>query len=178
METPVSFLDRIFRCTHSPELCEHFFTSSPASPWRKKKSASPHSGDGFSWARRKESVRFDSLNQTRRVGETRSNGSHYSKSPLFLYQPRLQPRHRPVDCRGDEVPFETKTYSLVPNFQHQQQESLFQTFNQTVPPLSCFSHTSHLTDMDIYPPSYVLDKEPPPYFPSLEPWSFPPMRLY
>lgn len=175
METSVSFLDRIFRCTHSPELCEHFFTSSPASPWRKKKSASPHWGDRFSWPRSNESVTFNSLNQTRIV---RESGSSYSKPPLFHYQARLQPRHWPVNCLSDQVPFETKTYSFVPNFQHPQQESHFQTFNQTVPPLSCFSHTSHLTDMDIYPPSYVLDKEPPPYFPSLEPWSFPPMRLY
>lgn len=187
-----SFLDTVFSCTHSPELCmnfepfrsptsAHLFPPSPASSWREKPSASPHWGDTSHWPRSKENIRFDSLNQTRIFGESRSSRSHYSTSPSFLYQPRPQPLHRPVNCLQDQVPFEFETYSLVPNsaqFKHQQQERHFQAFHQTLPALSGFPHTSPLTDMDIYPPSCVLDKEAPPYSTSLEPWSFPPMRLY
>ncbi|XP_011604240.2 proline-rich protein 19 isoform X2 [Takifugu rubripes] len=186
------FLDNIFSCTHSPELCmnfepfgsparEHLFTQSPASSWREKPPASPHWGDTFNWPRSRENIRFDSLSQTRIFGESRSSRSHYSKSPFFLDQPGPQPVHRPANCLQDQVPFDIETYSLVANsaqFKHQQQERHFQAFHQTLPPLSCFPHTSRLTDMDIYPPSCVLDKEAPPYSTSLEPWSFPPMRLY
>lgn len=155
---------------------EHLFPPSPASSWREKPSASPPWGDTFLWPRSIEHLRFDSLDQTRIFG-----GSRSSRSPFFLRHPRPQPLHRPAHCLPDQVPFEIETYSLVPNcaqFKDQRQERHFQAFQQTLPPLGRFPHTSHLTDMDVYPPSCVLDKEAPPYSTSLEPWSFPPMRLY
>lgn len=187
METSVSFLDYVFRPARSPELCmnfepsgsmasEHLFTLSPASSWGEKQSVSPLWGDRFDWPRCKESVRFDSFSQTRVAGECRS-----SELPLFLQQPQSQFQHaaRPESCRQDQVPFEIETCVFPPlSVQFQQPQSCFQSFHRTTPPLSCLPQLSHLSTMDTYPPSYVLDKEDPPYFPSLEPWSFPPMRLY
>lgn len=193
-----SFLDNVFRRTRSPELCmsfepsgstasQRFFTPSPASSWGEKPSASPHWAGGFHWSRSKESDHFDSfenpMNHSRVLGGSRSGGSHRSESPFCLYQPlqRLQTAARPAHCPRDQVPFESVSCCLAPSpaqLQPLLQQSHFQTFHQTAPPLSRFPHTSHLTDMDVYPPSYVVDKGLPPYFPSLEPWSFPPMRLY
>lgn len=194
VETSVSFLDNVFRPTRSPKLCmnlepsggmssEHLFTPSPASSWGEKQSASPLWGDRFKWPRCKESMRFDSFYQTRVAGESRSGGSLRSELPFSLHQPQSQFQHaaRPVSFLQDQVPFDTETCCFAPSsvqFQHQQQQSLFQSFHQKTPPLSCLTQLSHLSGMDTYPPSYVLDKEAPPYFPSLEPWSFPPMRLY
>lgn len=193
VETSVSFLDNVFRPTRSPKLCmnfeppgsmasEYLFTPSTTSSWGEKQSASPLCGDRFDWLRCKESVRFDSSNQTRVAGESRSSGSHYSEFPFFLQpQPLFQHAARPVNCLQDQVSLETETCFFVPSsvqFQHQQQQSHFQSFHRTTPHLRCLPQLSHLSDMDTYPPSYVLDKEAPPFFPSLEPWSFPPMRLY
>lgn len=196
METfGVSFLDNIFRPSHSPKLCmnfeptgsmasEHLFSPSPASSWEEKQSASPLWGDGCDWPRCKESVRFDSFNQTRVARDSRSSRSHCSELPSFVHQPQSQFQHaaRPVGCLQDQVPFETESGFFGPFSvqlqQHQQQQSHLQSFHQIAPPLRCLPRLSHLSDMDTYPPSYVLDKETPPYFPSLEPWSFPPMRLY
>lgn len=185
VEASVSFWDNVFRPTRSPKLCmnfepsgsmasEHLFTPSPASSWGEKQSASPLWGDRFEWPRCKESLRF---------GESRSSRSHRTELPFFLHQPPSQFQHaaRPVSCLQDQVPFQTETCFLAPSsvqFQHQQQQRRFQAFQQTSPPLSCLPQLSHLSSMDTYPPSYVLDKEAPPYFQSLEPWSFPPMRLY
>lgn len=189
METSAGFLDNIFAHKHSPELfmnfepygrtvnSEHLFTPSPISSWGEKQSASPYCDDRFNRSRSTESIRFDlfetSLNQTRKIRDSRSNGSHFSESSSFFCQPRhFKSTARPVNCPQGQVPFETERYSFAPpsvQFQHQQ------AFH---PPLSCFPLSSQLTDMDIYPPSHALDKEPPLYFPSLEPWTFPPMRLY
>lgn len=194
VETSVSFLDNVFRPTSFPKLCmnfdpsgsmasEHLFTLSPASSWGEKQSASPVWGDRFEWAGCKESGRFDSFTQTRVAGESRSSGSHRSELPFFLHQPQSQFQHpaRPAGCLQDQIPFETEKCFFAPSsvqFQNQQLQSHFQSFHQITPPLSCLPHLSHLSDMDFYPPSYMLEKEAPTYFPSLEPWSFPPMRLY
>lgn len=176
VETSVSFWGDVFRPTRSPKLCmnfepsgsmasEHLFAPSPASSWGEKQAASPLWGDRFEWPRCKESWRF---------GESRSSRSHHAEVPFFLRQPQSQFQHgaRPASCLQAQGPFQTV------QFPHQQQQSGFQSFHQTSPPLSCLPQLSHLSNMDTYPPSYVLDKEAPPYFPSLEPWSFPPMRLY
>lgn len=181
------FLDKIFSCARSPQLCVNFepfgspaslFPPSPASSWREQPSAPPHWGDAFNWPGGKENIRFGSLNHTRTFGESRS-----SRSPFSLCPPRPRPPRRPASClqHQHQVPFEIETYALVPSsapFKHQQQERHFQAFPRSLPALSCFPLPSRLTDMDIYPPSCVLDKEAPPYSTSLEPWSFPPMRLY
>lgn len=189
METSVSFLDNVFRPTRSPQLSmnfepsgsmasEYLFTLSPASSWGEKQPASLLWGGRFDWSRREESVRFAPFDQTRVAAESRSRSS--SELPFFLRQPQTQFQHtaKPVSCLQDQVPLNTETYLFAPSsvqIQHQQQQSNFQSFHQTTPPLSCLPH---LSDMGAYPPSYMLDKDAPVYFPSLEPWSFPPMRLY
>lgn len=191
METSGSFMDNVFIPTRSPKLSinsepsgsmasEHLFTLSPASSWGEKQPASPLWGGRFDWPRSKESVRFDLFNQTRVAAESSSSRSLRSELPFFLHQPQSQFQHtaRPVSCPQDQFPLKTETCFFPPSsvqIQHQQQQSHFQSFHQTKPPLSCLPHFS---DMGAYPPSYVLDKEAPVYFPSLEPWSFPPMRLY
>lgn len=191
MEASVSFLDNVFIPTRSPKLSisfepsgsmasQHLFTLSPASSWGEKQPASPRWGGTFDWPRSKESVRFDLFNQTRVAAESSSSRSLRSELPLFPHQPQSQFQHtaRPVSCPQDQFPLKTETCFFAPSsvqIQHQQQQSHFQSFHQTKPPSSCFPHFS---DMGAYPPSYVLDKEAPVCFPSLEPWSFPPMRLY
>lgn len=195
VETSVSFLDNIFRHSRSPKRCMnfeptasmasgHLFTPPPASSWGEKQSASPLWGDRFDWPRCTESARFDSFKQTSEARESRSGRSRCSELPFLVHQPQSQFRcaARPVGRLQDQGPFQTESCFFAPSsvqFQHQQQQqSHFQSFHQITPPLRCLPRLSHLSDMDNYPPSYVLDKEAPSFFPSLEPWSFPPMRLY
>lgn len=205
MDTSVSLLDDILRPTHSPQFCmyfepsrvitsEHLFAPSPTSCWGEKASASQHWKDRFNRPKSKDALMFGPVensfvNQTRAVTE-RSSGSDYTDhniQPFFPYQAQLLDRHSagPMHCPQEQGPFEHDKYSFASAFSSKshlpQQQNPFQPFNQFSLPLNCPPVRSHHTDMMNYPPSHMLDKDPAPplsFFPSLEHWSFPPMRLY
>lgn len=205
VKTSVSLLDDLLRPTRSPPFCmyfepsgvtasEHLFAPPPISCWGEKTSASQHWGDRVNRQKSKDAVMFGSfensyMNQTREVPE-RSSGSHYTDSniqPFFPYQAQLPDRHLagPMRCPQEQGPFETDKYSFASPFSakshHPQQHNHFNPFNQFGSPLNCPLLRSHHTDMMSYPPSHMLERDPAPSlssFPSLEHWSFPPMRLY
>ncbi|KAK9514054.1 hypothetical protein VZT92_027543 [Zoarces viviparus] len=201
VETSVSLLDDILGPTCSPQFYMEFEPSghttsdhlfSPTSCWAEKVSVSQHWEDGFNKPKNNKAVMFDSfensfLNHTRAVPE-RSSGSQYSSSnipPFFPSQTQLPNRRsaEPMHFPHEKDPFETDRYSYAPSFSAQIHHPL-----QSLQPLSQFSYPSthpplrsHHTDMNHYPPSHALDRDPAALlssFPSPEHWSFPPMRLY
>lgn len=188
METPGSLLDNILRPTCSPQFCmyfepsgvtasEHWFDSSPTS-------ASQHWEDRLNRPKSKCAVMFGSfennyMNQTRAAAE-RNSGSHYSGSiirhhPVFPYQAKPPDTHL-AGCAPEQDPFKTDKFSFASSSSakrhHPQQHS---HFSQFISPLHYPLLRSHRTDMVNYPPSHMLERDPAP---SLEHWSFPPMRLY
>lgn len=194
LETPVSLLDNILRPACSPQFCmyfepsgvtasEHLFDSSPTLCWGEKTSASQHWEDGLNRPKSKGAVMFGSvensyMNQTRAAGE-RSSGSHYSGSiiqhhPAFPYQAKLPDAHL-ARCAPVQDPFKTDKFSFVSSSSTKRNHQQHSHLNQFIPPLHYPLLRSHYTDMMNYPPSHMLEKDPAP---SLEHWSFPPMRLY
>lgn len=166
---------------------EHLFTPPPTSLWE----TSQHWKEGFTRPRSNETLMFgsseSSLMKQTRDNRERSSGSHYTEGPFFSYQPQLQDRHTagPLYCPVEQGLFESEKCSFAPflsdKIHHPQQHSHIQPFSQFSSPLICLPGRSQLTDIYKYPPSHMLERDSAPslsLFPSLEPWSFPPMRLY
>lgn len=206
MDTSVSLLDDILRSNHSPQFSmyfepsrvttsEHLFSPCPTSCWGEKASASQHLKDRFNRPKSKDAFMFGPfensfVNQTRAVKEGIS-GSDYTDHnihPFVPHQAQLLDRHSRrgvMHCPQEQGPFESDKYSFASTFASKshlpQQHNHFQPLSQFSLPLNCPPVRSHYTDMINYPPSHMLERDPAPplsFFPSLEHWSFPPMRLY
>lgn len=191
LETPVSLLDNLLRPACSPQFCmhfepsgvtasEHLFNSSPTLCWGEKTSVSQQ----LNRPKSKGTVVFGSfensyMSQTRAAAE-RSSGSRYSGSiiqhhPVFPYQAKPPDAHL-ARCAPVQDPFETGQFPFAPSFSTKRnQPQQHSHFSQFIPPLHYPLLRSDFTDMVNYPPSHMLERDPAP---SLEHWSFPPMRLY
>nr|XP_020445759.1 uncharacterized protein LOC109954626 [Monopterus albus] len=205
LDAAANFLDDTLRPSGSPQFCldfelsgasvsDHLFAPSATPCWGEKTSASQCWEDSFNRTESKESIMFDSfessfMNHTKAVRK-KSYGPQYSDSniqPSFLYKAQLPHRHsaEPVRFTRKQDPFETDKYlfasSFSPQICHHNQINHFQPFSHFSHPPTYPPIRAHHTDMMQYPPSYMLERDPPPHlssFPSPEHWSFPPMRLY
>ncbi|XP_042279242.1 uncharacterized protein si:dkey-250k15.4 [Thunnus maccoyii] len=204
VETSVSLLGDILRPSCSPQFCmdfepsrtsssDHLFAPSLFSCWGATTSASQHWEDSFNRSKTKESVMFDSsensfMSHTRaiREGSNRLQYSDHNIQPFFPNQAQLPDGHsaEPRQFPQEHDSFENEKCSFAPAFSaqiHQPQQSNHQPFSQFSHPPTCSSLRSHHSDMMNYPPSHMLERSPAPplsSFPSPEHWSFPPMRLY
>lgn len=196
VETSVSLLDDILRPTHSPQFCmysepiDELFTPSSTPCWGEEVTSFQHWGHRLNRPQNKDEVILGSFvnrfkNQTRAVTE-RSSGSHSNIQPFFPYQAQKPDKHSvgQILCTREQGPFEFDKFSFSPSISaksHSQQNNYFQPLNPFSGPLNSPPLRSHQTDLMNYPPSHILERDSArslSSFPNLEPWSFPPMRLY
>lgn len=195
METCVSLLDDILRPTHSPQLrmysepIDELFTLSSSPYWGEEVTSSQHWGHGLARPQNKDGVIFGSFvnrfkNQTRALTDS-SSGSHSNIQPFFPYQAQKLDKYSVghVLCTQEQGPFEFDKFTFSPSISSKshQQNNHFHPLNPSSGHFNSPPLRSYQTDLMNYPPSYILERDSAhslSSFPNLEPWSFPPMRLY
>ncbi|KAM4581568.1 proline-rich protein 19 [Odontesthes bonariensis] len=170
------------------------FACPPTLSAEGKASASEYWGDSFNRSKTKDSVLFDSFENSfmNHTGGARESSfgpqNHYNTikslfpSTTQLLDGRLA---EPMKIPQEQATFGNDSHSLAssfpPQIHHLLQGNYFQPFSQFSQHLNSPNYRSYHTDMMHYPPSYMLDRSPAPSsssFLSPEHWSFPPMRLY